>query len=209
MPGPVRGLRPATMPPAPWARRHSPPQFSPRFIARAAFPMPWMSAVFNKYASKPAARHASRMTSSPYAVRAIKYGRPDESASRSRRARSSPVMSCKERSRIAQSGWKILAIESAVRPSAAAATSCPINSTKRTMSPLTSSLSSTTRTFLDRWPTALRLAPCKPMEVSDVGLWVVCPLRLYGRRLVEGFARRSLVCAQRNLHSERSPAVLF
>jgi hypothetical protein len=81
----------------------------------------WMSAVFNKYASKPAARHASRMTSSPYAVRAIKYGRPDESASRSRRARSSPVMSCKERSRIAQSGWKILAIESAVRPSAAAA----------------------------------------------------------------------------------------
>jgi hypothetical protein len=65
-----------------------------------------------------------------------------------------PVMSCNERSRIAQSGWKILAIERAVRPSAAAATSCPINSTKRTMSRLTSSLSSTTRTFRNRWATA-------------------------------------------------------
>ena len=137
------------------AYRHRP--FSASSYCSRSVSKAWISAVFNRYASKPAARHASRMTSSPYAVRAIRYGRRlDGDASRSRRARSSPVMSCKQRSRMAQSGWKLFAIESAVSPLSAAATSCPINSTKRTMSCLTSSLSSTTTTFLDRWATALR-----------------------------------------------------
>jgi hypothetical protein len=107
MPGPGSKTchdAPCTLGAAALAPAVQPPLYCSSSVSNA-----WMSAVFNKYPSKPAARHASRMTSSPYAVRAIKYGRPDESASRSRRAR------------IAQSGWKILAIESAVRPSAAAA----------------------------------------------------------------------------------------